>query len=503
MLRPTPRVAVKSSMSRIGQRCAMATLALALQSGVTSDSPAAEAAASEPGVATAAKTGFERPTYHFLRQDEDWSVLADVPPAQRDDFFDRFKYVPLGESGQVWASFGGSLRGRLESWFDFGFGTPSPDDDTFALGRLRFDADVHFGRFVRAFVEVKSALSTDRDLPGRKRNTDVDDVALQQAFVDLRLPVADDASLTLRLGRRGLQYGSQRLVSPLPWANTLRTWDGASLHLAGDSGFVDAFWTLYAPVRKYHFNKPDEDRQFFGVYASGTPGPPGLVVDLYALGLAQDGDFNRNGTTGNDDRYTLGTRIETPLGAPAFTLEFEGAYQLGRVGNADVSAFMLALELAAQAADAWAAPRLALGLDYASGDHSAGGNVQTFDPLFPLGHAFFGIMDVVGRQNVIDVYPSLTLQLLPKTTLRLSGHVFRRAQRQDALYNAGGMVVRPGAPGTSRDVGEEIDVVLTQGFGRHVTADVGYGHFFPGRFIGQTGSDQAIDFLYLQLALRF
>lgn len=503
-------------MTRIGLRSAVATLALGLLLGVADYSQAAETASNELADTSAlgpahskaagdspAVTAFERPAYHFLRQDEDWSVLADVSAAERDDLFDFVKYVPLGEDGRVWASFGGSLRGRVENWFDFGFGTPSPDDDTFALGRLRLNADVHFGRPVRAFVEIKSALSTDRDLPGGKRDADVDEIALQQAFVDLRLPIADDTSLTLRLGRRGLQYGRQRLVSPLPWANTLRTWDGASLHLEGDAGFVDAFWTLFAPVRKYRFNKPDEDQQFFGVYASGKPGAPGLVVDLYALGLARNGTFNRNGTSGNDDRYTLGTRIETPLGTRAFSLEFEGAYQLGRVGAADVNAFMLALELAAEIADAWAAPRLALGLDYASGDHSAGGNVQTFDPLFPLGHAYFGIMDIVGRQNVIDVNPSLTLHPLSGTTLQLSGHVFRRAQREDALYNAGGMVVRPGASGTSLDVGAEIDVVLSQRFGRHVTADLGYGHFFPSSFIEETGSDQAIDFVYFQLALRY
>lgn len=490
-------------MRRICPHCAVAFLSLVFLFGVAARSQAADTARDESGGDAAAESGFERPAYHFLSQNEDWSVLADVPAAQRDDLFDPIKYVPLRKPEGVWMSFGGSMRGRLESWFDYDFGTPSPDDDVFALGRLRLHGDVHFGRPVRVFVEIKSALSTDRDLPGGKRAADVDDIALQQAFVDLRLPVADDTSLTLRLGRRGLQYGNQRLVSPLPWANTLRTWDGASLHLEGEAGFVDGFWTLYAPVRKYRFNKPDEDQQFFGVYASGKPGLPGLVVDLYALGLVRNGSFNRNGTIGNDDRYTLGTRIATPLGAPSLSLEFEGAYQLGRVGDADVRAFMLALELAAKVADAWGAPRLALGIDYASGDHSAGGDVQTFDPLFPLGHAYFGLMDVVGRQNVVDVSPSVTLQLLPQTTLQLAGHLFRRAQREDALYDAGGRVVRPGAPGTSRDLGEEFDVTLTQRFGRHVTAQFGYGHFFPGTFIEQTGSHSAIDFFYLQLALRY
>lgn len=449
------------------------------------------------------KPGFERPAYHLLRQDEDWSVLATASDAERDDRFDPAKYVPLSDDGKWWASFGASTRGRVEVWSDFRFGTPSPDDDAFALWRMRAHADVHYGDSVRAFVEVKSALSTDRDLPGGKRSADVDDVALQQAFVDLRLPLPEDTSLTLRLGRRGLQFGRQRLVSPLPWANTLRTWDGASLRFEGEAGSVDAFFTFFSPVDRHSFNDPDEDQKFFGLYGTGRPGPPGLVLDLYALGLTRDWSFNRNGTTGNDDRYTLGGRVATPLGTPALTVDFEGAYQLGRVGDDDVRAFMLALELAGNVADAWGSPRLAVGLDYASGDHSPGGNVQTFDPLYPLGHAYFGMMDFVGRQNVIDVNPSFSVNPLAGTKVALSGHLFRRAQREDALYDAGGTVIRAGAPGTSRDVGAEIDLVVSQRLGRHVSVELGYGHFFAGTFITETGADRDIDFFYAQLAARF
>ncbi len=487
-------------MRRDGPRRTVAILALGFHCGFAAHSLAAESTSKQPASSPAQ---FERPAYQFLRQNENWSVLADWPEAQRDDFFDPVKYVPLADAGQVWATFAGSSRAQLQSWFDFGFGTPSPDDDSFVLGRMLLDADVHFGSAVRTFVEIKSALSTDRDLPGGKRSMDVDDIALQQAFVDLRMPVPDDASLTLRLGRRELQYGRQRLVSPLPWGNTLRTWDGASLHLAGESGFVDAFWTLYAPVRKHKFNKPEEDQQFFGVYASGKPDVPGMLVELYALGFVRNGTYTVNGTTGNDDRYTLGTRVLTPLGSRALTLEVEGAYQLGRVGHADVSAYMVAVDLAAEIADAWARPRLAFDFDYASGDHRAGGDVQTFDQLFPLGHAYFGILDFVGRQNVIDVSSHLTLRPLAATTVQVQGHLFRRAERADALYNAGGSVVRPGAPGTSLDVGQEIDVVLIQRFGRHVTTEIGYGHFFPGTFIEQTGSHRGMDFLYVELALEF
>ncbi|MHC4422795.1 MAG: hypothetical protein ACYS1E_19705, partial [Planctomycetota bacterium] len=111
----------------------------------------------------------ERPKYNFLRHKEDWSVLKDVPRDQLTDFWDPIKYVPLNDDGSIWASFGGSTRLRLESWWDFAWGTEPPGvdtDDTFLVWRTLVHGDFHFGENIRAFVQGKSALATDRDLLG-------------------------------------------------------------------------------------------------------------------------------------------------------------------------------------------------------------------------------------------------------------------------------------------------------------------------------------------------
>ena len=90
---------------------------------------------------------------------------------------------------------------------------------------------------------------------------------LLNAFVDLK--VAD--STTLRLGRQELLYGNQRLVSPLDWANTRRTFDGYRLLFSGNAWDIDGFYTH--PVDRVAANvdrwdSADTAQDFYGVYAT-------------------------------------------------------------------------------------------------------------------------------------------------------------------------------------------------------------------------------------------
>jgi len=62
-------------------------------------------AQSSPGVASPAPDR----TYHLLREDDDWSFLAD--PSQRRELWDPIKYIPLRRGRPDWfMSIGGELR---------------------------------------------------------------------------------------------------------------------------------------------------------------------------------------------------------------------------------------------------------------------------------------------------------------------------------------------------------------------------------------------------------
>lgn len=484
----------------------------------TNAAPAAEPVLAMLGQAASASAGtngqdeapastppaeIKRPKWNFLRYKEDWSGLKDAPESQLTDPWDSIKYVPLSDDGSVWASFGGHMRFRGETWSDFAFGAPADPSDTFALWRGLLHGDVHFGDNIRAFLEVKSALSTDRDLPGGRRTLDVDSLALQQGFIDLIVPFGDDASLTVRPGRQSFLFGKQRLVSPLPWANTLRAWDGVSAIVKAGGWNVHGFWTQFAPVQKYDFNEADAQTKFFGVYATGKIPNTKIKLDAYFLGLDKEDAITFNGTTGPEERYTVGGRTWGQIRETAFDYDLEGALQFGEVGPGDISAFMVATEIGYKPADWWGSPRFKLGFDYASGDETAGGDVETFNHLFPLGHAYFGYMDFVARQNIIDVSPGVSFKPLDKLTVSVAGHLFWRAENADALYNAGGGVVRAGALGSADEIGSELDILLKYKFNRHLMGVFGYSRFFVGEFIEQSGSSNNMDWIFIQLQYTF
>jgi hypothetical protein len=140
-------------------------------------------------------------------------------------------------------------------------------------------------------------------------------------------------------------------------------------------------------------------------------------------------------------------------------------------------------------------------------------DLQTSNQLFPLGHACLGYIDAVGRQNIIDYRARLAAWPIPKK-LRIQAdlHVFRLGSDDDALYNAGGGVVRPSvittAGGRMRDidekaVGEELDLTLLWNVNPRISSLFGYSHFWAGDFIKATGTDDDVDFAYLQLSLKF
>src|SRR5579862_5024806 len=99
-----------------------------------------------------AEIPLQPPTYKMLRFDEDYSCLTN--PANRSDWFDLAKYIPLREDDPLWyVSFGGELRERFEGNFDPNFGIHGLSSDSYLLQRVTLLADVHLGERVRFFAE--------------------------------------------------------------------------------------------------------------------------------------------------------------------------------------------------------------------------------------------------------------------------------------------------------------------------------------------------------------
>lgn len=477
------------------ERALTCTLLLGL---VVSFAAATLAAAQAPPAAAEIK----RPAFQVRRFDEDWSVLRGVDLSDTDDFWDRLKFIPLDRDGSAYLTLGGQVRERLEYFDQFQFGSSQPDQsDAYLLSRIMLSADLHATRHFRLFVEGKSSLATDRDLQGKDSNGFVDDITLQNALVDVMIPFGERASLTLRGGRQELLFGAQRLVSPLDWSNVRRTFDGGSGIVRLQDWTVTPFWASLVTVRQYEFNKPSTDKQLFGIYATGPAPVLPIRADLYWLG-ANNETASFNGTAGRERRQTLGTRAWGQVKDVGLDFELEAAIQVGTIGGEDILAGMVT------ANGGYALPlpvpsRVTLNFDYASGDGRAGGDVGTFNQLYPLGHGYLGYMDYVGRQNIISPSTGINVTPLRGLTLSLTQYFFWRASDQDALYNAAGAVLRPGTATDARYVGAELDLLVNYQITRHLLGYVGYSHFFTGDFVDRSGPGRDSDFVYAALQYTF
>lgn len=462
---------------------------------------AAPALAQDPTDGTGeAEIPFRRPAFSFLRQNEDWSDLRGRDTSATGDPFDPWKFVELSDDGRVWASFGGSAQGRIEVWDEFLFGAPPgvEHDDVFAVGRVRAHGDVHFGDDLRVFVEIKSAMVTDRELVGGKRTLDEDPLALQQLFADYTVHVGDDADLRLRIGRQMLSFGKQRLVSPLPWGNTLRTWEGVSAMLDTGPWSVTAFATQFVPVDSTSFNERDDGNELHGVYATRSGLPGGTSLDLYWLRRERDA-VAFNGTAGPERRNTFGAHAWGRAAQGRVDWDVELAHQNGSIGPGNIDAAMLAAQVGWRVAEDPGAPRVWAGLDWASGDEEPGGDSETFDQLFPLGHAFLGLIDAVGRQNILDTSFGANFPGVAGWNLGIANHVFRAADRDDAIYNVGGGVLRAGGTYDSRDIGFGTDLTAVRKLGAHSTLLLGYSRFFTGDALESSGPAEDSNFVYAQI----
>lgn len=428
----------------------------------------------------------ERPAFEDLRFDEDWSALAEPDALASRDPFDPVKWMALGERAAL--SLGGQARLRFEAWDGFAFGAPADDDEALLLTRLRAHADLRLGQRFRVFVEAKAAFTSEPRAFGGARATDSDTLDLQNGFLEWEQPLAGDATLRLRAGRQELRLGKQRLVSPLDWANARRSFDGAALSLRQGGSEIALFAAAPVRVRPYARNDHVTDLGFFGVHARREWSA--ARADAYYYGLA------REGALGEERRHTLGARASAPIAGTRFDLEGEAAYQFGRAGRADVSAGMLAAQLGYWVQEWRVSPRFFVGFDWASGDARAGGDVATFDQLFPLGHAYLGIADLVGRQNVVAASAGVSLRPLAALSAELAVHHFRRAGRGEGLFGAGGALLRAGDPGAPRSVGEEIDFSFAYRFDAHLQLGGGFAHFFAGDFLAASGPARDVDFAY-------
>ena len=239
-------------------------------------------------------------SYKLLSEDEDWSFLRN--PNLREDFWDPIKYIALRDGREDWyLTIGGEAR---EVWEQIGNDSwgQQPYMNGYFNERYMIHFDVHYGKHVRTFVELKSALNSFRI--GGPRTIDEKKLDFQAAFLELGTS-GDRNWIKLRVGRQEMDYGSGRFINVREGPNSRLSFDGFMVKSKIDSWQVDGF-AMRPDLDKFGFfdNAPDHTVGFWGVYAT-RPLPRKHTLDVYYLGLnRKEATFERG--TAQEVRHSLG-----------------------------------------------------------------------------------------------------------------------------------------------------------------------------------------------------
>jgi hypothetical protein len=438
------------------------------------------------------------PRYLQLRYDEDYSYLQD--PSQRTDLFDPLKFVALDEAGEFYLTLGGEARERYEYFHNSLWGDGPQDDDGYLLQRYMLHADLHLGRYVRAFGQLKSGLVTDRE--GGPRPTDEDQLDFHQGFLEVLAPVGSTSEVMVRLGRQEMAFGSSRLISVREGPNVRQSFDGVRLGAKVWDWRIDGFATRPVETDPHIFDDAsDTNRAFWGAYTSGPLPPlPAVNMDFYYLGLhRRNAEFDQG--TADEHRHACGTRI---WGKPRpCDYNFEAIYEFGTFGDGKIDAWTVASDTGITGDDLPAQPRLGLKANITSGDaNAAAEGLQTFNAFFPRG-AYFSEAALIGPANHMDLHPSLALHPLQGVTFSAEWDFFWRESIHDGLYGVGLNLVRSGQTTSKRYVGSEAIANFEWAIQRHVTLTAAYSHFFAGPFLEESGSGEDIDYVSAWLTFKF
>lgn len=408
---------------------------------------------------------------------------------------------------------------------DFRANTPYSEND-FLLLRTRFHLGYSPTDWLTVFGEGQNSSSTsDRRNPNPQSDGPVD---LHQGYIQMgggqSLPVS------LKVGRQELSYGDERLVGAFDWDNMGRVFDAAKLRYEHSKFWVDAFVGRVVIANDNQFDQPNWNDWFSGVYGSTRSIIPKTELQLYFLadnaGVSSPKDVTTAGR-GNSPRdiYTIGARFQTlPGKLHGWDLNGEFAGQFGDFEYAPGTpgvvngrrlnqlAYATHLEGGYTFSATGLKPRLALGFDYASGDDNPNDNEHnTFVNLYPTNHKFYGAMDFISWQNLLDPYFKASIVPLKGLTVALTYNAFWLATTGDFFYQVNQAPRTTGGyglqPQNGNFAGQEIDLIATYQPTTFLQIQGGFGHYFTGDYVNQTfqnlGGAHDANWVYLQAQFSF
>lgn len=403
---------------------------------------------------------------------------------------DALKLKPV--AGGDWGTFDIGGQARLRYHSEVGMGregsatTPRFRDTTndFLLARFRLYSNWKVNDWLRLYSEGIYAEVTTDGGDYFPRPIDIDQGDFLNLFADVKMTDC----ITVRAGRQELLYGAQRLVSPLDWGNTRRTFEGAKLMYKKGDLAIDTFFTYLVVVNPDQWNEADSDLPFYGSWAR-YGGFENFTVDAYYLG--------KGNRPSDESVHTIGLRLDGAMGN--WLWEIEGGPQFGKHSSTqDQSASFATCGVGRKLTDYPTGTTIWCYYDYASGDDGAG-NYNGFDQLYPLAHQYLGFIDAVQRSNIET--PNVLITMKPGLKWDLLLWYYHFMSNTNAPVPSNGNT----APqSVSKDLGDELDVLLKYSICPRSNVIFGWSHFWRGNKLANAlGDVKDADFLYSQWTVNF
>ena len=377
-------------------------------------------------------------------------------------------------------------QGRFNSKFDPQRG----DREVAVLQRIRLGLLAEKGP-VKAYVEVQDVRKWGFESSTIANSANLD---LHQGYLELG-GARGEHSGYLRLGRQEIQVGSRRLLVDANWNPLGRSYD--ALRVVGASGIfsLDAGLMMLAPPSAFSVADASEDPELAvqiqsrGSYSAymqfAIELSPALNIEGLALGISERPTAKL--PTVERDIFNGGIRMHGRP-APGLTYDIEAYGQAGRELGLKQRAWA-AFSTLIYTFKAKLRPGFNLRYNYASGQACTGGpeegcgNRQSgeFFRFFGLKHARYGIADRIAHSNLRELEAGV--QLAPHSTLKLnlSYHFFQLDEPTGRWRNTKGALVGAGwdATNASRNLANEVDLLVTYRPWKPLFVQMGYGLFMP------------------------